>query len=152
MCTTDSNYFHHNNIDSSGYCGISADGAHNLVERNIVDHSMLIENDGGGIKGWGAGTTQSVYRNNFISNGDGNTEGTYQSNFITPAIYFDFNVNNCTISNNTVYNHNKKGIFQNSSNHDNTITGNVIIGKNVYIGPGAALRGDWGEIIIEDGL
>jgi len=32
-----------------------------------------------------------------------------------------------------------------------TVTGNVIIGKNVYIGPGAALRGDWGEIIIEDG-
>lgn len=32
-----------------------------------------------------------------------------------------------------------------------TVTGNVIIGKNVYIGPGAAIRGDWGEIIIEDG-
>ena len=32
-----------------------------------------------------------------------------------------------------------------------TVTGNVIIGKNVYIGPGAALRGDWGSIIIEDG-
>ena len=32
-----------------------------------------------------------------------------------------------------------------------TVTGNVIIGKNVYIGPGAALRGDWGQIIIEDG-
>jgi phenylacetic acid degradation protein len=31
------------------------------------------------------------------------------------------------------------------------ITGNVIIGKNVYIGPGAALRGDFGKIIIEDG-
>ena len=31
------------------------------------------------------------------------------------------------------------------------VTGNVIIGKNVYVGPGAALRGDWGEIIIEDG-
>lgn len=31
------------------------------------------------------------------------------------------------------------------------VTGNVIIGKNVYIGPGAAVRGDWGEIIIEDG-
>ena len=31
------------------------------------------------------------------------------------------------------------------------ITGNVIIGRNVYIGPGAALRGDWGQIIIEDG-
>ncbi len=32
-----------------------------------------------------------------------------------------------------------------------TVTGNVIIGKDVYIGPGAALRGDWGGIIIEDG-
>lgn len=31
------------------------------------------------------------------------------------------------------------------------VTGNIIIGKNVYIGPGAALRGDWGSIIIEDG-
>ena len=31
------------------------------------------------------------------------------------------------------------------------VTGNVIIGKDVYIGPGAALRGDWGTIIIEDG-
>jgi phenylacetic acid degradation protein len=31
------------------------------------------------------------------------------------------------------------------------VTGNVIIGKNCYIGPGAALRGDWGGIVIEDG-
>lgn len=32
-----------------------------------------------------------------------------------------------------------------------SVTGNVIIGKNVYVGPGAAIRGDWGRIIIEDG-
>jgi phenylacetic acid degradation protein len=32
------------------------------------------------------------------------------------------------------------------------VTGNVLIGKNVYIGPGAAIRGDWGRIIIEDGV
>jgi phenylacetic acid degradation protein/carnitine operon protein CaiE len=31
------------------------------------------------------------------------------------------------------------------------VTGNVIIGKNVYVGPGAALRGDWGGIVVEDG-
>lgn len=31
------------------------------------------------------------------------------------------------------------------------VTGNVEIGKDVYIGPGAAIRGDWGKIIIEDG-
>ena len=32
-----------------------------------------------------------------------------------------------------------------------TIIGNVIIGKKVYIGPGASIRGDWGKIIIKDG-
>lgn len=32
-----------------------------------------------------------------------------------------------------------------------TVTGNVIIGKNVYVGPGACIRGDWGQIVIEDG-
>jgi phenylacetic acid degradation protein len=31
------------------------------------------------------------------------------------------------------------------------VTGHVIIGQDVYIGPGCALRGDWGRIIIEDG-
>jgi len=32
-----------------------------------------------------------------------------------------------------------------------SVTGNVIIGRNVYVGPGAAIRADWGKIIIEDG-
>jgi len=32
-----------------------------------------------------------------------------------------------------------------------TVVGNVTIGKHVYIAPGAVIRGDWGEIIIEDG-
>jgi len=32
----------------------------------------------------------------------------------------------------------------------NAITG-AEIGRDVYVGPGAAIRGDWGEIIIEDG-
>lgn len=32
-----------------------------------------------------------------------------------------------------------------------TVTGNVIIGRDVYVGPGAAIRGDWGSILIEDG-
>src|SRR3954471_17615483 len=46
----------------------------------------------------------------------------------------------------------KPVIHQSAFIHPNaTVTGNVIIGKDVYIGPGAAVRGDWGEIIIEDG-
>lgn len=31
------------------------------------------------------------------------------------------------------------------------VTGNVVIGRDVYIGPGAALRGDWGEIVVKEG-
>lgn len=31
------------------------------------------------------------------------------------------------------------------------VTGNVEIGKHVYVGPGAAIRGDFGSVIIEDG-
>ena len=32
------------------------------------------------------------------------------------------------------------------------VTGNVIIGKDCYIGPGATIRGDWGQIVLEDGV
>ncbi|MBS1635438.1 MAG: transferase hexapeptide repeat family protein [Bacteroidetes bacterium] len=46
----------------------------------------------------------------------------------------------------------KPVIHKSSFIHPNaTVTGNVIIGRDVYIGPGAAIRGDWGQIIIEDG-
>lgn len=46
----------------------------------------------------------------------------------------------------------KPVIHRSSFIHPNaTVTGNVIIGRDVYVGPGAAVRGDWGEIIIEDG-
>lgn len=31
------------------------------------------------------------------------------------------------------------------------VTGNVQIGRDVYVGPGAAIRGDWGGIVIGDG-
>ena len=46
----------------------------------------------------------------------------------------------------------KPVIHESAFIHPNaTITGNVIIGRDVYVGPGAAIRGDWGGIIIEDG-
>jgi phenylacetic acid degradation protein len=32
-----------------------------------------------------------------------------------------------------------------------TVTGNVVLGRDVYVGPGAAIRGDWGGVVIEDG-
>ena len=46
----------------------------------------------------------------------------------------------------------KPVIHQSSFIHPQAaVIGNIVIGKNVYVGPGAALRGDWGQIIIEDG-
>ncbi|MBI1316494.1 gamma carbonic anhydrase family protein [bacterium] len=33
-----------------------------------------------------------------------------------------------------------------------TVIGNVLIGDKVYIGPGAVLRGDWGRIVLHDGV
>ena len=46
----------------------------------------------------------------------------------------------------------KPVIHESAFVHPNaTVTGNVIIGKDVYIGPGAAIRGDWGGIVISDG-
>ncbi len=32
-----------------------------------------------------------------------------------------------------------------------TVVGNVLIGRDVYVGPGAVIRGDWGGIDIADG-
>lgn len=32
-----------------------------------------------------------------------------------------------------------------------TVVGNVVIGRDVYVGPGAAIRGDWGGVEIHDG-
>lgn len=50
------------------------------------------------------------------------------------------------------FNNHKPVIHESSFIHPQaTVTGNVLIGKDCYIGPGAAIRGDWGQIIIEDG-
>lgn len=126
----DSCYIHHNNIDSTGYCGISVDAKYCLTERNVVSHAMLINNDGAALKSFGDISAYNVFRNNFVFYSDGNTEGTLKGTFLTPAIYFDFKVNNSTIHENTVVNHTSKGIFQNSGNQNNTITNNVIFGSN----------------------
>ncbi|MFY8127615.1 MAG: T9SS type A sorting domain-containing protein [Chitinophagaceae bacterium] len=124
---------HHNDIDSAGYCGISADGGYHLIEKNIIKNAMLLNNDGAALKSYGAQSHHITFRNNFVSKSDGNTEGTTNANFITPAIYFDFNVNNCLVENNTLFDRTQKGIFQNAGDINNTIVGNTIYGANYGI-------------------
>ncbi len=129
----DSCHIHHNNIDSAGYCGISMDGKWNIIERNIVKNAMLLNNDGAALKSFGIGSQYNIFRNNFVSKSDGNTDGTPSGSFITPAIYFDFSTNNCTIQDNTIYDRSKKGIFLNSGTNNNTVIGNVIYGGNYLL-------------------
>ncbi len=131
MCIgTNNNYIHHNDIDSAGYCGISADGSYNTIERNIIKNVMLINNDGAALKSYGAISFNNIFRNNFVSSSDGNTEGTYNPGFITPAIYLDYYSNNCTIEENTIYNRTQRGIFLNSGTSNNTVKENVVYGGN----------------------
>jgi carbonic anhydrase/acetyltransferase-like protein (isoleucine patch superfamily) len=43
-------------------------------------------------------------------------------------------------------------VHESSFVHPNAaVTGDVVIGRDVYVGPGAAIRGDWGRVVIEDG-
>lgn len=43
-------------------------------------------------------------------------------------------------------------VHESSFVHPNaTVIGNVQIGRDVYVGPSAVIRGDWGEILIKDG-
>ena len=50
------------------------------------------------------------------------------------------------------FNEYKPVVHESAFVHDlAAVTGNVYIGRDVYVRPGAAIRGDWGEIIIEDG-
>jgi hypothetical protein len=133
LAFVDSCHVHHNDIDSAGYCGISADGSEHLVERNIIRHAMLWNNDGAALKAYGEPSHHSVFRNNFVSASEGTLEGTNNGDFITPGIYFDFRVHDNTVLENTVYDHAEKGIFQNAGNRYNTIRGNVVFGGNYLL-------------------
>jgi parallel beta-helix repeat protein len=94
---------------------------------------MLINNDGAALKSFGLGSQHNIFRNNFVSKSDGNTVGTPNGSFITPAIYFDFSTNYCTIKDNTIYDRLKKGIFLNSGTNNNTVIGNVVYGGNYLL-------------------
>jgi parallel beta-helix repeat protein len=133
-------HIHHNDIDSSGYCGISADGTNHLVERNIARHCMLLNNDGAALKAFAAASSGTVFRNNFVYDTHGNTYGTNNGQFKTPGIYLDWNAHDITIEENTVINCSKKGIFLNGGTNANTVCRNVVYGSEISIDFNAATQ------------
>lgn len=131
-------HIHHNDIDSSGYCGISADGTNHLVERNVARHCMLLNNDGAPLKAFAAASSGTVFRNNFVYDTHGNNYGTNNGQFKTPGIYLDWNAHDITIEDNTVINCSQKGIFLNGGTNANTVRRNVVYGSEISIDFNAA--------------
>ena len=137
---TDSVWIHHNTIDSTGYCGISADGKHNLIERNVASHCMLVNNDGAPFKAFGNQSQDEVFRNNFALYTYGNKEGTFNASFKTPAYYFDLFTNQSVIENNTAYEVPGTGVFLNCGSFNNRVSGNVIYGGTYGININGSLQ------------
>ena len=133
---------HHNNIDSTGYCGISADGNYITVEKNIVKHAMLLLNDGAPLKTFGGQSHHVTFRNNFASESNGNTEGmgNYANVFNTPGIYLDFDSNYITVEDNTIFDQTPKRLFLNGGTNNNTVQRNVVYGTNFLIDLNGASR------------
>jgi parallel beta-helix repeat protein len=123
----------HNFIDSSGYIGLRIDGQYNLAEKNIIDHSMLQLDDGGGLYCFNEFTGNSVISNNFIYRSS--TQGS-----ISNGIYIDNLVYNMDVSENTVVSNAGSGILVNAAARDNLVSKNVLYGN----GNGVCFS-DWKE-------
>jgi parallel beta-helix repeat protein len=126
----------HNFIDSCGYIGLRADGAYNQIEKNIIDHSMLTLDDGGGLYCYNKFTHGSSVKQNFVYNSS--AQGT-----ISNGIYVDNLVYDMVLDSNTVVNNAGSGLLVNAEAHDNTLQNNVLYNN----GSGVCFS-DWGTSAI----
>ena len=122
-----------NRVIGSGYSGIQFMGDNVVVDRNVVDTSCTLKDDGGGIYTYtGASDANSYNRkitNNIILNAVGAYAGaeaySYEAFGKCAGIYLDEHVNNVEVSGNTIAHGDWGGIFLHNA-HDNLITRNVI--------------------------
>ena len=117
-CPGNNSLIQYNQIDSSGYDGISFRGANTQVRNNFINYSCLVRDDGGGIYTGYAGEPGKVIDGNIILNSQGNSEGT-ATEVHCSGIYIDDYGNNMTITNNTVANNSSAGIFIHNSDNIN---------------------------------
>lgn len=135
ILNSDSNHIFKNYIFNTGHDGINSIGKGNLIEKNIIENSMLLLNDGSAIKSYGENSANCLWRNNFIFNSRGNLEGTVvkYNHIAASGIYLDDHSNNIEVINNTVVNCGLGGINLNNGCRDNLISGNVCYGNNAGI-------------------
>lgn len=134
--SSNNTWIHHNNIDSTGYCGIRCDGDSttnaSVIEKNIIKNAMMLLTDGGPLKTWGPVSRAIYYKNNFISNFEGNSAGATANTFHTPGIYYDVYATYGRIENNTIElnsgsSSNAIGIYNNGNK-------GMIIKRNIVFG------------------
>ncbi len=129
-----SNAIELNTVDSSGYCGITFTGDYTSVKNNVVNYFCLTVNDGGGIYTWGGwDKVGRKVTGNIVLNGTGAPEGT---NSTTPGgavgIYTDDRSANIEITNNTVANCVRTGIYLHNS-HEMNLTGNTLYNNGIQL-------------------
>lgn len=136
------NLIDHNTIDSTGFSPVRFFGNTNSVQYNYISNFGYILDDVGGvyIPLNGADSTAAVTQsgisitNNVISNGTGaawgtNSPGTGSAH----GIYFDNNVNNVVVDNNSVSNCFATGIYVHNDK-------NITVTNNTFFGNGIAFQ------------
>ncbi|MEO6645082.1 MAG: right-handed parallel beta-helix repeat-containing protein [Chitinophagaceae bacterium] len=123
-----------NTVDSSGYCGIVFTGSNTNVKNNVVNYFCLTVNDGGGIYTWGdwdkVGRTVT---GNVVLNGIGAPAGT-NSTVAGGAvgIYTDDRSTHIDITNNTIANCSRAGVYLHNS-HEMNLSGNTLYNNGIQI-------------------
>ncbi len=141
-----------NRVINTGYSGIEFSGSNSLVKNNFVDHFCMVKDDGGGIYSF-IGPLNQTRQNqevidNIVLNAIGAPDGTTNPNYrASEGIYLDDNVNNVTVSNNTVAFGANYGIFVHNA-RSFTVKNNTLFGNRVQF----SIISDSNDEIVNEGL
>lgn len=115
----------YNSVDSTAYEGIHFRGNNVQIRNNLVNHTSMLRDDGGGIYTGFTGETGKIIDGNIVLNSIGNARGVGTADAAGNGIYMDGLADGITVTNNTVAFIKSAGIFLNNdtamSVHDNTV-------------------------------
>lgn len=127
-----------NEIENTGYIPITFNGNNVLIKNNYINHFVFVKDDGGGIYSWNGTPDAPVFVNrkvtgNVVLNGKGSGEGTDNPSHLQAyGIYLDDVVKNVEVSNNTVANCAKGGLFIHNAS-DNIIANNTFYNNQTQL-------------------
>jgi len=128
------NTIEYNEVINTGYSAITFSGNDAIVKNNFIDNYTMVLDDGGGIYSWGDyDKTGRVVTGNIILNGTGAPEGTDVTvGGNSSGIYLDDRSANVEITNNTVANANRAGVYLHNS-HEITLRTNTLFNNSSQV-------------------